>query len=721
MLFVTNPAFLWALTAAAVPLMLHLFQRRRTVVTPFPTLRFLKAAQKRSSSRVRFENFLLWLLRTLLILCIAFAFALPILRSAGSSSWLSRTSRDIAIVLDLSYSMNYELERGKVSQITRDAAVSIVEGLMPGDRVCLFGAADTPIPLIERPTSEHTTVIQAIRAAQPLPGSSQLDEAVAMALHTLEQEKRGRREQELYIMTDGQALAWHGFRDKSSDQDQTTSNQEFQITREQREKTALFTLLAGAEQPHNAAPSELKVSPLLLLAGQNARVATKILRSGPPQQITVGIEVNGEERARRAIDIDADTETSVEFVLTDLEPGTHIARITTPQDALPEDDSMLFLLRVRQQLPALIAGPRDSTRFLRAALAPGAADESIRQIESAELESTDLRDFQAVFLCDALPLSGQSTIRLEQYVKNGGVVVLFPGDNADVSEYAALPFLPAQPLATLEVPTDLAARQLKRIPPMMEQKVTFNLALPPGTVPTVALKRIHQIGDLADDAWPLITSGDDTPFMLGRAFGRGRVFQFTVAANREWSTFPLTALFLPSIHQLIRQGAGSAVQPPHLFMGSHIPANEAIPNFRESDTITTPSEGFLHIHDTGDHTYMIEELGEPGIYLRTSSSGGRPEPVMAVNSDRLESLLTPATPEEIQKWSGFKRMRWAREPEELLHLVDEFRNGRSLAEIFLWLGTLLALAEWWFANRIAQGKSRPTESIRVDLSGKVVT
>ena len=68
MLVFANPMFLWALTAAAIPLMLHMFQRRKTVVTPFPTLRFLKAAQKSSSSRVRFENFLLWLLRTLLLL-----------------------------------------------------------------------------------------------------------------------------------------------------------------------------------------------------------------------------------------------------------------------------------------------------------------------------------------------------------------------------------------------------------------------------------------------------------------------------------------------------------------------------------------------------------------------------------------------------------------------------------------------------------------------------
>ncbi|MBP5226714.1 MAG: BatA domain-containing protein, partial [Kiritimatiellae bacterium] len=128
-----NPLFLWALTAAAIPLMLHMFQRRRTVVTPFPTLRFLKAAQKRSSSRVRFENLLIWLLRTLLVLCIAFAFAQPVLKNAAGGI-LGRTDRDIAIILDGSYSMHYEMERAKVWETCKEGAEKMINGLKAGDR-----------------------------------------------------------------------------------------------------------------------------------------------------------------------------------------------------------------------------------------------------------------------------------------------------------------------------------------------------------------------------------------------------------------------------------------------------------------------------------------------------------------------------------------------------------------------------------------------------------
>lgn len=721
MLVFANPAFLWALTAAAIPLMLHMFQRRRTVVTPFPTLRFLKAAQKRSSSRVRFENFLLWLLRTLLLLMLGFAFALPVLRSTAGGSWLSRTRRDVAIVLDASYSMNYELDRGKVWEVCKDAAVNIIEGLFPGDRVCVYVAGDTPVPVIEKPTTEHATVVQAIRALSVLPGTSKLEETTAQALHTLEQQD-GRREREIYILTDGQALSWQGFRDAAKNEEAgAASDAKVKISREQREKVSFFALLAGALQPDNACPADVKVSPALMLAGQTARLNVRIGRTGGAKQVTVAVEVDGQERARRSVAAEPDAETSVEFALSNLEPGIHVAKVTTPQDALPEDDAFQFLLRVRKQLPVLIAGPQESTRYLKAALAPGAADDSVKQISAAELDAVDLRDYQAVFLCDAFPLSGQSIMRIEEYAKTGGVVVVFPGDRADLAAYADLKILPALPKGTEDIPVELAARPLKRIPNQKDQVVNFNLSLPPGTVPTVALKRILTFGELQESAATLVTAGDGVPFMTGRAVGRGRVFMFAISANREWSTFPLTAFFLPVVHQLIRQGAGASVQPPHLVLGSNLPVSETIPSYREDDAIATPGGAQLTIKDNGNRTFFIETLAEPGIYTRAKAGAAEPEPVLAVNTDRIESRLTPASVEELKEWTGFKKFLTAKDPEELTRLIDEYRNGRSLAEVFLWIALLLALLEWWFANRALRTMTGATEKMTVDLAGKVVT
>ncbi|MBP5511230.1 MAG: BatA domain-containing protein [Kiritimatiellae bacterium] len=711
-----SPMFLWALLAAGIPLMLHMFQRRRTVNTPFPTIRFLKAAQKRSSSRVRFENFLLWLLRTALLAALALAFAQPVLRNvAGADSFLGRSRRDVAIVLDGSYSMNYELDRGKVWSLCKDAAVQIVQALHPGDRVCVYLATDTAVPVIEKPTTEYATVVSAIQSLSCAHVSSKLGETVAAALRTLGAVKE-KTEKEVFVLTDGQALSWEDFRASSKKGDEDAGEA---IPREARDKVAFFALLAGAASPENAFPSFVKVSPPLMLQGQSARVAVRIGRTGAPKPVTVTLKVDGQEQGSRSVTAEPGTETSVEFVLNNLEAGIHVASVSTPKDALAEDDVFQFLLRVNHRLPVLVVGRHEATRYLRAALAPGAADDSIRQVTPDALDAVELRDFQAVFFCDALPLSGQTVLRIETYVQNGGVAVFFPGETCDPSAYAVFNILPAQPGEVASVATADAARFLRRLPRKEGQKVDFTLPLPPGTMPTVALKRILRIaGEPAEEAATLVTAGEGMPFLLGRAAGRGRCFLFTVGATREWSTFPLTAFFVPVVHQLIRQGSGASVQPAHVTLGTSMAANEAIPNYREEDTVTMPSGAPLQVKESGGRNLILSELPEPGIYLRTKA-GGTDEPVLAVNTDRSESKLDPASQDDVAEWTGFKKCVVATDAEELARLVEERRNGRSFTELVLWLALLLSLAEWGFANAALRSRKGATENLAVSVTGKV--
>ena len=73
-----SPMFFYVMGSIGVlvPLVLHLIQNRRKVRMPFSTLRFLRLAQKQSSSRIRMENLLLWIIRTCLLVVLALAFAM---------------------------------------------------------------------------------------------------------------------------------------------------------------------------------------------------------------------------------------------------------------------------------------------------------------------------------------------------------------------------------------------------------------------------------------------------------------------------------------------------------------------------------------------------------------------------------------------------------------------------------------------------------------------
>src|SRR6187551_2784529 len=71
------PAFLWALSALAIPIILHLFYFRRYKKVYFSNLRFLREVKEETSARNRLRNLLILIARLLAMAFIILAFAQP--------------------------------------------------------------------------------------------------------------------------------------------------------------------------------------------------------------------------------------------------------------------------------------------------------------------------------------------------------------------------------------------------------------------------------------------------------------------------------------------------------------------------------------------------------------------------------------------------------------------------------------------------------------------
>ena len=62
-----NPMLLWALPLAAVPIIIHLLNRRRFNKVPWAAMEYLLRAMKRNRRRMQMEHWLVLLLRTLAV------------------------------------------------------------------------------------------------------------------------------------------------------------------------------------------------------------------------------------------------------------------------------------------------------------------------------------------------------------------------------------------------------------------------------------------------------------------------------------------------------------------------------------------------------------------------------------------------------------------------------------------------------------------------------
>src|SRR5436190_928166 len=101
------PLILFGLGALAIPVVIHLIQREKKRVVEFPSLMFLRRIPYQSVRRRRIRHWALLLMRLAALTLIVIAFARPFFRRQTLASATQNGAREVVILLDTSYSMDY--------------------------------------------------------------------------------------------------------------------------------------------------------------------------------------------------------------------------------------------------------------------------------------------------------------------------------------------------------------------------------------------------------------------------------------------------------------------------------------------------------------------------------------------------------------------------------------------------------------------------------------
>jgi Aerotolerance regulator N-terminal len=96
------PSFLWALAALAIPIIIHLFNFRKTITVYFSSTRFLKQVKQETTQKRKLKQYLVLASRLLFLLFLVLAFAQPFLPASEQVADQKR----VTIYLDNSLSMS---------------------------------------------------------------------------------------------------------------------------------------------------------------------------------------------------------------------------------------------------------------------------------------------------------------------------------------------------------------------------------------------------------------------------------------------------------------------------------------------------------------------------------------------------------------------------------------------------------------------------------------
>ena len=165
---VLHPLLLWGLAAVAVPVLIHLLLRQRPRPRPWAAMRWLQAAAQAATRRWKLTNWLLLLLRMLILALLALAVARPSLGLSGGGERL-------VLVMDRSASMGAgTTDIGPLAQ----AVAALAPRLAAWRSVVLIAVDGRGAEPIAEGDAETVRVALLKLTAVPLPGG--IDSALAV-------------------------------------------------------------------------------------------------------------------------------------------------------------------------------------------------------------------------------------------------------------------------------------------------------------------------------------------------------------------------------------------------------------------------------------------------------------------------------------------------------------------------------------------------------------
>lgn len=216
---------------------------------------------------------------------------------------------------------------------------------------------------------------------------------------------------------------------------------------------------------------------------------------------------------------------------------------------------------LRRREVALIAG-RDDREGLEL-LSP------LHYLEQALVPTADLLDGalmdilpanpDVIILADVATLSEAEQEALAEWIEEGGMLLRFAGPRlaaSDVSRHEEAPLMPVRLReGGRSVGGAMSWGEPKSLADFPENSPFHGLRVPPDV--TVSAQVMAQPDPtLADRVIASLTDG--TPLVTRKEMGQGQVVLFHVTANAEWSTLPLSGLFVEMLERLAVSSAAKA-------------------------------------------------------------------------------------------------------------------------------------------------------------------
>ncbi len=661
-----NPEILWGLFALAIPILVHLFNFRKFKKVYFSNVDFLKEIKEETKSKSKLKHLLILLSRLLAITALVFAFAQPYIPNKDQVAKMG--NKAVSLYIDNSFSMQGQDENGRLLDLAKNKALEVVDLHKSTDKFQLL-TNDFEGRHQRLVTKEE--IAELIEEVKISPNAKKISEVLSRQKDLLLNSNEPNKEIFLF-----------------SDLQQST----FDITELPNDTNVSVRIIPtpAVEQANKFIDSIWFATPVRQL-NQNEKLKIKIYNTSPEKAMNVPVKlsINGMQKALGSYTIEGNESIDSTLTFTNISPGIKSAVVEMTDFPVVFDDKLYFSYEVSKQTIVLeVKGKNVRSKSIKSVFAD---DEffDFTSVDENHINYSKLSENNLIILNQLRTIPSGMVTELEKFVADGGSLVVFPSDDANLQDYNRL-------LAKLEAnslrpkvnsPTKVSVINVQH--PLFRgvfEKLPNHIDLPKVNAHFPILQITKNTGAT------LLRLADGTPFLSQSKYWIGQVYLSSVSLNPEASNFTQHAIFVATLLRIAEFSQPSTV-PYYIIGKDNVVDIKRIPVSEKSQLVVKKKDedgngmefipGYRHQNGKTE-IFVRDQIKEAGNY--EVQLNGEVLAGFSFNYPRDESILKAYSPSKIQEILEANHLTSFQvisgDANQLKTQIEELDHGKKL---WLWL------------------------------------
>ncbi|HEY3372459.1 MAG TPA: BatA domain-containing protein [Prolixibacteraceae bacterium] len=521
------PAFLFAMLALAIPVIIHLFNFRRYKTLYFSNVQLLKLIKQESRKKSKLKQLIILTARLLALASLVFAFAQPYI---PLNDRISKAAQQIvSIYVDNSFSMKNVNEKGQILEQAKTKAIEIANSYPTGTQFVILTSDLLPQSQF---LLNKDQFIQQVTEIKESSRSPKLSEIYGQAIRSISGSPK-KADKIFYYLSDFQK-----------------TNVDLEAI---KPDSSVWTYLLPfkSDQTSNLLIDSCWFEVPGRKIGQQEKmfVHLKNLSDQAYQNIPVRLTINDSLRAISNFSIDSQQDATLELNYTNNTEGIQLCKIELDDYPITYDNSYFMSYQVKGRMKALgIFNPSgNSSDYLKALFAQ---DELIGYDEFPEnnVQISQLKDYQCIFMINNQKISSGLKSELIQFVEQGGSLVLMPARSANFDDYnALLTGLNGNTVASFDT-ASMGISEINYAHPIYKE--VFKKQEADADLPLIR-GFLHYSEQMQKIETLLLKFRNGKNALSTHRFGNGNVYTFSFPVDKTNFNFVRHVIFVPTIYNMV--------------------------------------------------------------------------------------------------------------------------------------------------------------------------